>query len=89
MLLCGRSAGRTTMQQTVTDRAPPPELIGCHHVTVLCHTMRRSHDRAVDPDGSRRGLRRDSPSANPTSPLPHTALQRASLGIGATPAVTE
>ena len=49
----------------------------------------RSHDRAVDPDGSRRGLRRDSPSANPTSPLPHTALQRASLGIGATPAVTE
>jgi hypothetical protein len=49
----------------------------------------RSHDRAADPDGSRRGLRRDSPSANPTSPLPHTALQRDSLGIGATPAVRE
>ena len=51
--------------------------------------LHRSHDRVADPDGSRRGLQRDSPSANPTSTLPHTALQRASLGIGATPAVTE
>lgn len=51
--------------------------------------LRSSRERVVDPDGSRRGLQRDSASGVPTGPVPHTALQRASLGIGSTPAVRE